>query len=129
MCCFAGASSTPVFPPGSAAATPNYVARRVLVAMLAVALVVVVAAASSAAVEALAGLGSRPAAASEAVPASMSGLTGESAPRVHVASAGETLWSIADQYRGDVGRDRYLDALISRNGGTSILAGQAVLLP
>jgi LysM repeat protein len=48
---------------------------------------------------------------------------------VHVAAPGDTLWAIADRYRGDVGRDRYIDALVTLNGGTSIQAGQAIRLP
>ena len=51
------------------------------------------------------------------------------APGVHVAAPGDTLWSIAQQYRGDVGRDRYVDALIDLNGDTSIQVGQAIRLP
>ena len=49
--------------------------------------------------------------------------------RIHVAEPGDTLWSIADAYRGDVGRDRFIDALIDLNGGTGIQVGQAVHLP
>ncbi len=48
---------------------------------------------------------------------------------VHVAREGDTLWSIADPHRGDVGRDRFVDALVDLNGGTSIHIGQAVRLP
>ncbi|MFK7917117.1 MAG: LysM peptidoglycan-binding domain-containing protein [Ilumatobacter sp.] len=51
------------------------------------------------------------------------------APGVHVARNGDSLWSIADEYRSDVARDRYVDALIALNGGTTVLAGQAVRLP
>lgn len=47
----------------------------------------------------------------------------------HVAQPGDTLWSIAGTYRGEVGRAAYLDALISLNGGTTVQVGQAVLLP
>ena len=45
------------------------------------------------------------------------------------AQPGDTLWAIARQYHGSVDVDRYLDRLISLNGGASIQAGQAVLLP
>jgi LysM domain len=46
-----------------------------------------------------------------------------------VAQPGDSLWSIAERFHGDVSLDRYLDALIARNGGTAIQAGQAVELP
>jgi Tfp pilus assembly protein FimV len=68
-------------------------------------------------------VGDRPAAASDI------DTSGSSLQRSHVALPGDTLWSIADRYRGDVGRDRYIDALIDLNGGTRILAGQAIRLP
>jgi Tfp pilus assembly protein FimV len=51
------------------------------------------------------------------------------APSVHVAQPGDTMWSIANTYRGDVNRDRYIDALIDANGGAEVQAGAAVLLP
>lgn len=51
------------------------------------------------------------------------------APTVHVAQPGDTLWSIAGEYRGDVDRSRYIDALIGLNGGTDVQAGAAVWLP
>ena len=71
----------------------------------------------------LAGSGGRPASASRAEPAISSSST------VHVASAGESLWSIAEANHGDVSIDRYVDALIDLNGGTAIDVGQAVRLP
>jgi Tfp pilus assembly protein FimV len=72
----------------------------------------------------LAGLGGDPASASETRPAPTS-----FAPAAHVAEPGDTLWAIADRYRGSVGRDAYLEALIVLNGGTAIQVGQAVALP
>jgi LysM repeat protein len=57
-------------------------------------------------------------------------VTGAAAdPVVVVARPGDSLWSIAERFHGDVPLDRYLDALIARNGGTAIQAGQAVALP
>jgi len=50
-------------------------------------------------------------------------------PDVHVARDGDTLWSIADTHRGDIGRNRFVDALVELNGGTTIHVGQAVQLP
>jgi Tfp pilus assembly protein FimV len=77
-------------------------------------------------VGALVDLGGRPAAASE-IPAS--GSAPVAAPSLHVAAPGDTLWSIAEQYRGEVSRDRFVDALIDLNGGTVIQVGQPVRLP
>ncbi len=47
----------------------------------------------------------------------------------HVAAPGDSLWSIAEQYRGSVGHAAFLDVLIDLNGGTAIEVGQAVWLP
>lgn len=98
---------------------PNYVVRRFAVGgALLVAAVATVAAADGL----LAGFGGVPASASEARPAT-AGST------VHVAAAGESLWTIAEQHRGDIAHGRYVDALIELNGGAAIQAGQAVRLP
>ena len=48
---------------------------------------------------------------------------------IHVARSGDTLWSIAETYRGEVERHAFVDALITLNHGTSIQIGQAVRLP
>lgn len=45
------------------------------------------------------------------------------------AQPGDTLWSIAEQHRGDVPIVRYVDALVDLNGGPAIVAGQSVRLP
>ena len=45
------------------------------------------------------------------------------------AQPGDTMWGLARAHHGDVNFDRYLDRLIALNGGVSIQAGQAVLLP
>ena len=105
---------------------PNYAVRRLLAAVVALAMLAVGAIAAVEAVGALVDLGGRPAAASE-IPAP--GSAAAAVPSVHVAAPGDTLWSIAEQYRGAVSRDRYVDALIDLNGGTSIQAGQPVQLP
>ncbi len=105
-------------------AAPNYLARRVMVVLVAVAVIAASAVAVGQAVGALADLGGRPAAASEiAAPGAVA------APRLHVAAAGDTMWSIAESYRGTTSRDRYVDALIDLNGGTTVQVGQAVRLP
>jgi Tfp pilus assembly protein FimV len=107
-----------------AAVIPNYAIRRGAAVLVALAVLAASAIAAGELVGAVADLGGRPAAASEVAPA-----LGASAPVVHVAAPGDTMWSIAQQYRGDVGRDRYVDALIDLNGDTSIQVGQAVRLP
>ena len=63
------------------------------------------------------------------VPASATGAA-TAPPVVHVRAApGDSLWSIAERFHGDVSMRRYVDALIQLNGGTAITAGQLVLLP
>ncbi len=104
---------------------PNYALRRLGASLCAVVVLVLAAQVAAGAAGALAGLDSRPAAASETAPAAGDVL----ARTVHVAEPGDTLWSIADRYRGDVDRGRFVDRLIDLNGGTSIQIGQAVRLP
>ena len=108
------------------AAMPNYTVRRVLVAVVALAALAAVAVAVVETAGGLVDLGGRPAAASEVSTSAAGDVTVRS---IHVAAAGDSLWSIADLYRGPVGRDRYVDALISLNGGTDVLVGQAIRLP
>ncbi len=107
--------------PGAPAA-PNYLLRRVVAAVVAASLLAAAAVAIGEFVGAASDLGGRPAAASE--------ITGAgSSPERHVAAPGDTLWSIAELYRGDVGQARYVDALVTLNGGASVQVGQAVRLP
>jgi hypothetical protein len=110
---------------------PNYALRRLmagLVAAVAITTVTVVIAVGCIGV--LAGFGGEPASASGASPAlSSSGSSSGSFATVHVARPGDTLWSIASTYRGEVDHGRYVDALVRLNGGTAIQAGQAVHLP
>ena len=98
---------------------PDYVARR----FVAIVLVALVFAVASVAVSAAVDSGGRPAVASDFPSA------GADIVRTHVAQPGDTLWSIADVHRGDVGQGRFVDALIDANGGTVIQIGQAVRLP
>jgi len=109
---------------GFSTVAPNYALRRVAAAFVALAVLAAGAIGVGEVVGALADLGGRPAAASEVAPTS-----GVTTPRVHVAAPGDTMWSIAQQYRGEVGRDRYVDALIDLNGAAGIQVGQAVRLP
>ena len=105
----------------SAVTTPNYVARRILAGLVATCAVMVLAMGLSGL---LASVGGDPAVAADARPAEQT-----LAPASHVARPGDTLWSIADAYRGEVSHARYVDALVRLNGGASIQAGQAVALP
>ena len=106
--------------PGTAPATrPNYVLRRTIALFLAIAVAVLLATAVSGL---LAGLGGDPASASGAQPAAVA--------EYHVVQPGESLWTIAMEHHGDVPVDRFVDKLISLNGGgTLIQVGQAVWLP
>jgi len=82
---------------------------------------VLVAASAVLAHDVLAGSGGVPASAAESQPAR---------PRATVtARPGDTLWAIAEQHHGAVSISRYVDALVDLNGGASIQAGQAVVLP
>ena len=69
----------------------------------------------------LAGPGGVPASAAAGLPAP--------ARTTITAQPGDSLWSIARAHRGDVPITRYVDKLVSLNGGPSIQAGQAVVLP
>ena len=99
----------------------NYAARRVVVGLIVAVCVALLVNATASSVGAVLGVGGSPAVASNVAAASV--------PRMHVAQPGDTLWSIADQFRGDVGHSRYVDALIDSNGGTAIQIGQVVRLP
>ncbi len=103
----------------------DYAIRRTLAAFLAVVVIAITVIATSAMIGALGDVGGRPAAASDITSAAV----GAPIVRVHVAQPGDTLWSIADRYRGEVGQNRFVDALVDVNGGTAIQVGQAVRLP
>ena len=47
----------------------------------------------------------------------------------HVAQPGESLWLIAEQFRGDEAQADYVQELIDLNGGTQLVVGQVVRLP
>ncbi len=63
------------------------------------------------------------------VPASAAGAGTATPARAVRAHAGDSLWSIAETFHGDIPLARYVEALISVNGGTRIEAGQVVELP
>ncbi len=107
---------------------PNYTARRLGAILVGVGAVVLMAALLN---SVLVGFGGSPASAAEAAPANPTAIVVDAVgvPAVHVAEPGDSLWSIADDHRGTVDRDRYVGALIDLNGSTSIVVGQAVHLP
>ena len=107
---------------GRTSTRPNYAARRL--GALFVALCAVMSGAWLVG-EVAAGVAGQPASAASTVVVE----TEPATPDVHVARAGDSLWSIADANRGDVSRDRFVEALVALNGGTSIHIGQAVHLP
>jgi LysM repeat protein len=105
------------FPPVHPSAA-TYRRRRVVVGTT---LAVLVAVGAVAAHDVLAGSGGVPASAAVSQPA-------QARARV-VAQPGDTLWSIATAHHGEISITRYVDALVDLNGGATIQAGQAVVLP
>lgn len=104
---------------------PNYTARRAAAGLTVAGAVFVAVAAVNSVLGALAG---QPAEA--AGPAAVAAAAAPSpAVEYHVAVPGDSLWSISDRYRGDVSRDRFVDALVRLNGSTQIIVGQAIQLP
>jgi hypothetical protein len=64
------------------------------------------------------------------VPASAAGAgTARPTGRSVRADVGDSLWSIAEVHHGTTSITRYVEALISLNGGTTIEVGQLVALP
>ncbi len=107
---------------GVSVETPvNYTARRAVALVVLLLAVTLLAFGSLAAVGPLFGAHDGRAAASDAAAAPV--------VRIHVAQPGDTLWSIAERYRGEVGHGRFVDALIDLNGGTAVQVGQAIRLP
>lgn len=88
-------------------------------AIVGTALAVFIAVGVVAAHDVLAGSGGVPASAAESQPARST----------VIARPGDTLWSIADERRGQISITRYVDKLVAMNGGPSIIVGQAVVLP
>lgn len=120
-----GAPSAPYRRVARPAAKPNYGARRLGAAGI---IVVGLFVAAQAVGAAAAFFGSNP------VLAAADGEAGDRAASsfsldTHVARDGDSLWSIAEAYRGGTDRESYIDALVELNGGAAIQVGQAVLLP
>jgi hypothetical protein len=109
--------------PADARARPgvNYAARRAVALLILVVAVALLAIASFVAVGPVLSGDGRPASASDAAASAI--------VRIHVAQPGDTMWSIAERYRGEVGHARFVDALIDVNGGTAVQIGQAIRLP
>jgi hypothetical protein len=63
------------------------------------------------------------------VPATAAGAGTAIPARIVRVRAGDSLWSIAARFRGEISIGRYVEALISANGGTHIEAGQVMRLP
>jgi len=88
-------------------------------AIVGTALAVFVAVGAVTAHDVLAGSGGVPASAAESQPARST----------VIARSGDTLWSIADDHRGEISITRYVDKLVALNGGATIQVGQAIVLP
>jgi hypothetical protein len=106
----------PVVAPRRRVSETTYRRRRAVVGTT---LAVLVAVGAVAAHDVLAGSGSGPASAAVSQPARTS----------VIAQPGDTLWSIAEAHRGGVSLTRYVDKLVSLNGGASLQIGQTVVLP
>jgi LysM repeat protein len=63
------------------------------------------------------------------VPASAAGAQPAPVEVRIVATPGDTMWSIAERHHGEIPLVRYLEALIDRNGGPTLQAGQVVVVP
>lgn len=97
-------------------ATQVFIRRRLLVALV---LFAVVAGVWLGAGSVLANRGGEPASAAAVRPAIS-----------YVVQPGDTLWSIAGHHHGQFDQATYVDALIQRNGGTTIVqVGQLLVLP
>ena len=105
---------------------PNYAIRRLLVGSAALGLAIIGLAAS---VGVLTGFQGTPASASGVQSAAANAANAATSVSIHVAQPGDTLWSIADTYRGDISRSRYIDVLIQMNGDTGVFSGEAIWLP
>jgi LysM repeat protein len=97
-----------------------FVRRRIAVALAALVSLLFVLGGVVVAERALAGRGGVPASAPAAQPV-------QSAP--YVVQPGDTLWSIAQRFRGDRALAAYVDDLVQANGGPHIAVGQRLVLP
>jgi hypothetical protein len=102
-------------------------ARRRLTALLSLAAIVLVLFVGAGHV--VANRGGAPASASMIRPATSAAVPPPAAAHVYVAQAGDTLWSIGQQFHGHMALADYVDALVEANGGTKIQVSQAIALP
>ena len=47
----------------------------------------------------------------------------------YVVQPGDTLWTLAEQFRSGAGMSQYVDMLVSANGGSVVLPGQVLVMP
>jgi LysM domain-containing protein len=107
--------------PGHAAPPHDvFVRRRVAAALAAVVSLLLVLGGVFAAGRVLAGRGGVPASAPAAQPV-------QTAP--YVVQPGDTLWSIAQRFRGERSLAGYVDALVHANEGPDIRVGERLVLP
>jgi len=110
-----------------------YMRRRLLVGLVFVALFTLVAFTAS---TVLADRGAVPASSPAIRPAPAGAISSPlltptvAATSTYLVQSGDTLWSIAEQFRGDRGMSSYVEALIAANGGaTTLQIGQSLTLP
>jgi LysM repeat protein len=97
-----------------------FIRRRIAVVLAAIVSLLLVLGGVVVAERALAGRGGVPASAPAAQPV-------QSAP--YVVQPGDTLWSIAQRFRGERSLAGYVDALVQANSGPDITVGQRLVLP
>ena len=47
----------------------------------------------------------------------------------YVVQPGDTLWSLAEQFRGGAAMSHYVDVLVTANGGSTLQPGQVLVMP
>jgi hypothetical protein len=112
---------------GESYAASQIYARRRLMVLLSLAAIVLVLFVGAGHV--VANRGGAPASASMIRPATSAAVLPPAAAHVYVAQAGDTLWSIGQQFHGHTALADYVDALVEANGGTKIQVSQAIALP
>lgn len=105
-------------------ASQLYARRRFMVMLIVAAIVLVLLVGAG---QVVANRGGAPASASAIRPVSAS--ASGTASHLYVVQAGDTLWSIGQRFHGDTNLADYVDALVSRNGGTNLQVSQALALP
>jgi len=103
-----------------------YIRRRLAVLLVLVAVLCSVAWSTG---QVLASRGGAPASAPTARPAHAGDADPAAATASYVVQPGDTLWSLARRYHGDMSTERYLERLVEVNGGAALEVGQVVVLP